>query len=553
MSVKTEKKHKKVSIKECVSAVILAVACSFLLFMYAPFEMYFTNKDDFWFDFSGIIGIELILFAVGALALSGLLILCRIIHVNLYRIAYGSATVLFVSSFVEGSILSRNLPMLDGGKIDWSDYGGHRILSALIIILLALAVILTIKFIKFEKFESITRSAFIIIIIALFGSLIVLGNKNNGFQSKQRLIVNKEHEFEYSTDQNIIVLILDAVDADAFEKVLDEHPEYNEGLSDFTYYENMVSTYIQTVNSVPYLLTGVWFKGDLYESLDTYENREVERSALLKRLQRHNFRIGYYEVDCHPLKCPRMETFDNVIKADIWKLNPKSYIKNMIKLVGYRYAPLDLKRFCFVYYRDFLIDEEASANENLYYDYNDDFYKDIQTVPFETMEDKFFKIYHIEGAHQPFVYDKDVNRIEDGTYSQNIEASFTIALKYLNKLKECGVYDNSAIIIMSDHGFNEDDIPEGRLHPIFFAKGFGEHKETLSFSDAPVSFEDFQEALAKLEQGNSGDDIFSWKEGDVRDRKCYVRFYHNPATAHNIQCIQHGHAGEIDKVEVVGK
>jgi hypothetical protein len=206
-----------------------------------------------------------------------------------------------------------------------------------------------------------------------------------------------------------------------------------------------------------------------------------------------------------------------------------------------------------VYYRDFLYNEEASANENLYYDYNDEFYRDIQTVPFETMEDKFFKVYHIEGAHQPFVFDKDVNRIENGTYSQNIEASFTIVSEYLNKLKECGVYDNSAIIVMSDHGFNEMDNPMGRLHPIFFAKGFGEQKDTLSFDDAPVSFEDFQEAVAKLEQGNTGDDIFSWKEGDERDRKCYVRFYNNPVTAYNIQCIQHGHAGEIDNVEIVGK
>ncbi len=57
----------------------------------------------------------------------------------------------------------------------------------------------------------------------------------------------------------------------------------------------------------------------------------------------------------------------------------------------------------------------------------------------------------------------------------------TVTMSYLNKLREAGVYDNSVIIILSDHGYNiegeavksssENENETGRQHPIFICKG----------------------------------------------------------------------------------
>ena len=58
------------------------------------------------------------------------------------------------------------------------------------------------------------------------------------------------------------------------------------------------------------------------------------------------------------------------------------------------------------------------------------------------------------GAHVPFSFDKDVNVIDDADYYTSIESSMTVTMAYLNKLREAGVYDNSVIIILSDHGYN---------------------------------------------------------------------------------------------------
>lgn len=99
-----------------------------------------------------------------------------------------------------------------------------------------------------------------------------------------------------------------------------------------------------------------------------------------------------------------------------------------------------------------------------------------------------------------------MNEIENGTYEQSIEASMTIVATYLQKLKDSGVYDNTAIMILSDHGYNieDDDSSEKRQHPILFVKGVGEHYDELQISSAPISQSDYLEAYTRLLDGKQG-------------------------------------------------
>ena len=75
-----------------------------------------------------------------------------------------------------------------------------------------------------------------------------------------------------------------------------------------------------------------------------------------------------------------------------------------------------------------------------------------------------------------------------------MEASVTLAERYLSALKKSGTYDNTAIIVMSDHGFNQDidnadmgDNPFMRQCGLLLIKGVGEKHDTMQISEAPVS------------------------------------------------------------------
>lgn len=73
-----------------------------------------------------------------------------------------------------------------------------------------------------------------------------------------------------------------------------------------------------------------------------------------------------------------------------------------------------------------------------------------------------------------------------GDYRSSLEASLTLTKAYLQKLKEAGVYDNSVIIVMADHGTNGEYYlePMGRQNPILFVKGIGE-QHAFEVSQAP--------------------------------------------------------------------
>lgn len=45
----------------------------------------------------------------------------------------------------------------------------------------------------------------------------------------------KVDQFEMSTDTNFIIFLLDAVDEECFWQVWQEHPEYEDAMTDFTF------------------------------------------------------------------------------------------------------------------------------------------------------------------------------------------------------------------------------------------------------------------------------------------------------------------------------
>ena len=89
------------------------------------------------------------------------------------------------------------------------------------------------------------------------------------------------------------------------------------------------------------------------------------------------------------------------------------FTKLEIKLVGFKYMPFDLKRFCLT------IPAEFNS--------------------LEKTDDKCFRFIHLVGAHSPWHQDAQMNEIENGTYEQSIEASMTIVATHLQKLKDSGV------------------------------------------------------------------------------------------------------------------
>ena len=348
--------------------------------------------------------------------------------------------------------------------------------------------------------------------------------------------------------------MVDTVDSRTFRQMMEtDNPEFGEILSDFTYYPDTQSAYPYTMNSIPYILEGQWYENQ--SEFRSFVTKAMDESPLLTRLRDENYRMGIYD-ESLIYEGDNALGLENLKTVSCSFTSTRDVLKAELKLVWFKYAPFPLKKYVSIEWDDFYELMEIDGPQEQYWSLNWKFYPELKETEPVIVEDKCFRFFRIEGAHWPFRYDKDVNLLSKygGTYFMNIEATMTIVDEYLNMLRDAGVYDNTAIIVMSDHGFGYEDnkeVPLGRNNPLLAVKGIGEHHDTMQISEAPISYEDLQEAYQRLLDGAPSDAVFDAKEGDERARR-YL-YYDYTKEDHMVEYELHGEAADWNNLIPTGR
>lgn len=552
--IKNIESNKAINFNELMVGIVLSIATSFLWCIFGPLDMYFNNMSEFWFDIYTLFPTVLIMFGIGILGGIIVSLIFLLIHKKLYQ---GGLLFLFIAlicSYIQGTFLVNNLPPLDGSSFDWKDYSSERIKTLILWIIITLVVVFLLKYIHIQKMYRVIKYISGCLTGMLLLTLCIESFATNGYQRKLDASITVKDQFEMSNGENFIIFVLDALDAETFNNVMEYNPEYEAFFNDFTYYPNTMGAYSFTSRSIPFILSGEWFENN--QPFDKYVKNVYDNAALFTELKKRNYKLDMYETTI-PLIDKSVYQFENVIEYETGITSYWDFIKTELMLTGFKYAPFDLKKYCVLYpsEMDLLIEYKDEIPYKRFSENNVQLYIDIQTEPVTYTEQNSFKFIHIEGAHVPYQYDREVNIIENGTYEQNIEASMTIANAYLQKIKESGVYDNSVVIIMSDHGYIDTDVDNneyeyGRQNPLLMVKGRFEDHE-LQISQAPISYDDLQSAYIKLLDGKTSDQIFDWKEGDERERR--FLFYWYLDEDHMTEYIQTGDASDLTTMIPTGK
>ena len=549
---------KKFNAKNWIPGLLLSAAISFLLFLYAPVDLYCANTAEFWFDFSTLLLTAFGMFAVSFAALALVYLIALLLHPVVYRIALAGGLTLFICTYIQGNFMIDKLPPLDGTSIWWGKYDVLRkdtlILWAVVlaVVIVGMCLLRRQKFINAVMFVSGCMT--LMLLVTACSTVLTSG----ALHSKLHLHVSVEEEFEMSEDENFVILVLDTADSREFTSLLEEHPEYREIFADFTYFENTTGTYTSTLNAIPFILSGEWYENE--GSFQEYLDRVYREAPLWNELRSRGYGIDLYEDDIRAQDDTIVDNFDNIYFT---KVSPSSYLelaKQELKLVGFRYAPYDLKRYCEikeVYFNELRVSHPQGSDSKAFTADNIAFKDDLaaQGVTMDQTGNRF-KFIHLNGAHAPFVYDRDVNYIgvEQGSYRQSMEASVTLAAEYIRALKESGAYENTSLIVMADHGYNgigekEEDFL--RQAALLLIKGRGEQHDTMQISEAPISYEDLQTAYVRLLDGAQSDSVFDWKEGDVRERRFLE--YTPGDEEHMVEYLQKGHAQDMSTMVPTGR
>jgi hypothetical protein len=326
-----------------------------------------------------------------------------------------------------------------------------------------------------------------------------------------------------------------------FDKYLETHEDAYGELSDFVYFNNMSTMAMNTSMSMPYLLTA----GDIDFTIGLQESNEKawhgnDAELFYSTLHDNGFVVNVYSDSDEYLgnaenmvgKVDNLGYVDYEIRVNKWK----TFFK-LSKLSLYKYLPVAFKEFFYVSdsqeineCSDYLYkgEERSKFDDSFSWTdvstnfgicmYNFDYWAGLKKGLRTGDSDKKMVFQHIIGMHKPY-YALDG---KESVYSseEETEICMTILFEYIRQLKEMGLYDNSTIVVIADHG-------EFNLHtcsPITLVKAKNAKGERLQINSAPgMSQADLLPTIMDLlgydyTGMEDGESLFDLGETQIRER-----------------------------------
>lgn len=467
--------------------------------------------------------------------------------------------------------------MLDGSAIAWDKFGGEAIVE--ILVLFAILV-----FALFYVEKSYKLLFYILIVLGVMQWVDGAASRTSNLEPdlNNLFVPDEDQKFVFGKDHNIIIIILDAFQGSVFNEIISETPNYAEIFEGFTWFKNASVAIPSTKLSLPNLLSGI-----------SYDNKIPVRQYLADVLARHSLPsvlsdIGY--------KTQYYNTFFGYsilpFNDEIWsnakrKSSPKESINEynrLLQATNFRIMPQIIKERLYQlgswttenvtkdWLYSVLQDDEALASPenkditllssnitlccnklapgvNPDVDFVNAMFGRIRVVE----SSKYFKVFHLQGLHPPrtldenFKHDLALNEDYDAMPSSG-RASLKLIQYIFDELKKADVYDNSVIVVVSDHGAGRTVNPSATEHreelnkkslrlgfnavkgtaiPLILVKP-SNAKSIMNVSLSPVTLGDLPKTIISLINDNRefpGISMYS-RVSDNRERYFWIHSYH---------------------------
>ena len=496
-------------------ALPIAVFISFTCLFYGPLSIYLPNSEEMWFTLGTLLKV-VVPFSLFAIALMILFfaIIPDKIGSFFSKLLFGVGLALYV----QGNWIKSDYGtgVFDGTEIEWDAYKTYGILNALLWV--ALIILPFVLCYVIQKVNKDIKSHTIITALALFLTVIqipafVIQGLSYNPNSRTDLKISTEGMFELSEKDNIIFVLLDAMDQLFYDEFIAENPDYTEELEGFINFSNTSASGYRTIIAMPSMLTGEPYL--MKEPYTEYLDRVWSKDSALSLLHDGGYKVKIYAGTAVYTK-EAIRFVDNFGSEEGEVSSYKKLLKKVYKLDLFKFAPHYMKK------RFWLAPGELEAAQKMtdrYVTNDPQFFMDYRDARFsiDSNEDKMFVLYHLNGGHKPYTMGADTSKKKNATREEQVTGCFAGLKEMLDELKEKGLYDNSTIIICADHG----DTTKG-AHPLLLVKEQNSETE-YSVSTAPVSLFDVGVYLANLagkELPNQeyGKNLFEVKEDEDRER-----------------------------------
>ena len=402
-------------------------------------------------------------------------------------VASGTAAVGLIW-WVYGEFLVSGMTVLNGQSAPMSFDTG---LGAGELVLVAAACAIAVAGIL--KLRRLSMVVLIVLNVALVTTSAATVHAVRSRPLRAPLASHDESIFRFSPTSNVLVILLDGLQADIAGAVFDTTPAVTQALEGFRYYKDTMAAAPTTFLSLPSIHSGAAYQND--ESLPAYFTDAIEHRSFISRFAE----AGYDTTLVNPIEgiCPDREatctSTAHIVRsrAALWRIETR----RLLDLSLFRVAPVWLKRYIYNDGRWLFAGSVRPAGASDSEEPNGTF-DDDQVLEgirlFEEMARRFSlndgtptsKFLHSFASHPPYVLD-DQCVVRESTLERvtpQARCALLGVVTLLDRLKQARIYDSATILILADHGMNTglfNDAPGsheqwvhlmGAAHPLFLLK-----------------------------------------------------------------------------------
>lgn len=522
------KRRRKILLQGILPLFMLIHTC----FYFAPVELYYTNMEQFWFTLEDVKGIFWKQTIKNFAMLYGgyVLLACGFpVGASLYLSIF---FLMGLGFYLQGNLLALDFGVMDGTSIVWEEYHLWGLLHTVI---LSGVMIYGVKthISSQKRTRSLRQLASLYLLVIQSITLGVLHYTNPPMGKEYAVLSTDYNLFSLSGEGDVLVFVLDTLDVYFMEELLEVYPEVKTQFKDFTFYDNVLGAYPMSRESMPFLYTGIPYVND--QDYVDYKATSYEESFLLEQLRRYGYDISIYSENqyIHP-NITDYTTNNIALYLELSQEREEEFLHTYYQMVQFRYAPYLLKESYWFSSLDFYqyIDQEEVTSSPYLYD-NLSFYNQLKTEGLTLGESqRQYKFHYLMGPHLPLITNEYMEPVPESETSQvqQTKGCFLMMLEYLNQLRKLGIYDQTTIVILSDHGYSyssgeEVDYTTLRHRPtVLIKEPYGNHS-TMATSSAPLSYlSDWENTICSLinPMGFYGDSFLSVPEDAQRSRTFYA-------------------------------
>ena len=278
-----------------------------------------------------------------------------------------------------------------------------------------------------------------------------------------------EEIYQLSRDQNVIHIVLDGFLSETFAELIEREPDtFDRDFSGFIFFADHLGAFPMTKASMPAMLTGITYRNEM--PLDSFISANIRDGSIFSVLAGHGYHINSVSFIGHDHPPASLANGQTTVRYTI--PTPYGSYRDYVQFAAVQLVDLSLFRHVPHGLKSRVYNDQAWLLESWYSERRRSrnagpsnhvaFLTEFAGRMTVARDEPVYTLIHVAIPHPPYVVDADCTFIgpERGSrpsYADQARCALSVVQGLFNQLRSLGlgVYDRTAIVLSSDHGWYE--------------------------------------------------------------------------------------------------